>query len=324
MEDRATQTENPLRVPAAPRRRPRWVGFAAMITSAVAFGGLAIFARLAYAAGASPVTLLCLRFSIAAVCMFGLMWVRGLALPRGRTLLGLVLLGGLAYVGQSLAFFTALTMASAGLVALLLYLYPVLVTIFSVVLFKERLTRPKVSALVLAVVGTGLTIGPVGGGRPLGIILGVLAALIYAVYILVGSRVTPAAGAIPASTVIIASAALVYGGLMALEGPVFPATLTGWLAIVGVALISTVIAIVTFFIGLEQIGPTAAATLSALEPLVTVVLAVLVLDERVVALQVAGGALILVAVVLLSRMQTANGPPPEGIPLPEKPGGSAA
>ncbi len=313
MEDRAAQTENPRWVPARmPRPLPRWVGFAAMITSAVSFGGLAIFVRLAYDSGAAPITLLYLRFSIATLCMVGLLRARRLALPRGRTLLWLVLLGALAYVGQSLAFFTALTLASAGLVALLLYLYPMIVTIVSVVLFKERLTRGKVGALGLAVVGTGLTIGPVEGGQPLGILLGVLAACIYAVYILVGSRVTPAAGAIPSSTIIIGSAALVYGGLMLLQGAALPQTALGWWAIVGVAIISTVIPIVTFFIGLEQIGPTAASTISALEPFVTVVLAVLVLGERVVALQVAGGALILVAVVLLARIRPpATAVPPE-------------
>ncbi|HYF63902.1 MAG TPA: EamA family transporter, partial [Herpetosiphonaceae bacterium] len=271
MENHGTELEPAYRVPAnvAPTTG-RWIGFAAMIVSAVAFGGLAVFARLAYDSGAAPITVLFLRFSLAALMMAGLMRARRLAMPRGRTLLGLIGMGAIGYVGQSLSFFTALTMASAGLVALLLYLYPMLVTIFSVVLFKERLTRVKAAALAAAVAGTALTIGPVGGGRPLGIALGVLAAVIYATYILVGSRVTPAAGPIPASTVIIASAAAVYGALMAAQGPVFPKTTLGWLAVGGVALVSTVIAIVFFFIGLERIGPTAASTISALEPLVTV------------------------------------------------------
>ena len=314
MRNQATPSETGFPASAS-RPISRWLGFAAMIVSAVSFGGLAIFARLAYAAGTSPITLLFLRFSIAAALMLALLRARSLALPRGRTLLGLVGLGALAYVGQSLSFFTALTMADASLVALLLYLYPMIVTLFSVAVFKERLTRRKAGALGLAVVGTGLTIGPIGGGRPLGIILGVLAACIYAVYILVGSRVTPRAGAIPASTVIIGSAALVYGGLMALQGPKFPTAAAGWWAVIGVAVVSTVIAIVAFFIGLEQIGPTAAATLSALEPFVTVVLAVLVLGERVVALQIVGGGLILVAVVILARSE----PPSSQLSLPQDP-----
>ena len=301
MENHGSELEAAYRVPASVAPRiSRWAGFAAMIISAVAFGGLAVFARLAYASGATPVTVLFLRFSMAALMMAGLMRARRLKMPRGRTLLGLIALGAVGYVGQSLAFFTALTMASAGLVALLLYLYPMLVTLFSVVLFKERLTPIKAGALAAAVVGSALTIGPVGGGQPLGIGLSVLAAVIYATYILVGSRITPAAGPIPASTVIISSAAVVYGGLMAAQGPVFPQTTGGWLAIGGVALISTVVAIVFFFIGLERIGPTAASTISALEPLVTVLLAVTVLHERVVPLQIAGGALILASVVGLA------------------------
>jgi len=62
--------------------------------------------------------------------------------------------GGDGYVGQSFCYFTALTMASAGLVAILLYLYPAIVTILSVLLFKERMTGLKILALILALVGT--------------------------------------------------------------------------------------------------------------------------------------------------------------------------
>ncbi len=69
----------------------------------------------------------------------------------------------------------------------------------------------------------------------------------------------------------------------------------------GLALVATVVAVVAFFAGLERIGPTETSSLSTVEPAVTVVLAAAVLGETVSALQVAGGALILAAVVLLAR-----------------------
>lgn len=282
-------------------RRQRWLGIAAMLLSAIAFGWLGVFARLAYADGAEPITVLCLRFSIAAVVMFGILRVRGERLPRGRLLVGLLLLGGIGYVAQSLAYFVALTMASAGLVAVLLYLYPGLVTIISVVFFKERLTPRMVLALVLALAGSALAIGPIGGGKPLGILFAISGAVIYAIYITAGSRITAQAGAIPSSTVIMSAAAVVYIGIMLARGPVWPASIDGWLAIVGIALISTVLAIVMFFIGLERIGPTAGSTISALEPLVSVGAAVVVLHEPISLWQLGGGLLILIAVVLLAR-----------------------
>lgn len=278
----------------------RWIGPLLIVFSAAAFGALPIFARLAYAAGAMPTTVLLLRFAIAAIVMVFVMIARRIPFPRGRVLLGLALMGGLGYVGQSLAYFTALTLASAGLVALLLYLYPAIVTLLAALVFKDRLTLTKLGAVLLALVGTVLTIGPTGGGRTPGILLGIAAAVIYSIYILVGSRITPRAGPIPSSTTVMISAAIVYSGIVSVQGPAFPVTLLGWAAIAAIALISTVLAIVAFFAGLERIGPSRAPTVSTFEPVVSVVLAALVLGESFNALQVVGGCLILVAALICS------------------------
>ncbi len=278
----------------------RWSGPLLIVISAISFGTLPIFARLAYAAGATPTTVLLLRFILAALLMGLVMMVRKIPFPRRRVLLGLVLMGGVGYVGQSLAYFTALTMASAGLVALLLYLYPALVTLLSALILKERLTPLKVGAVLLALAGTALTIHPTGSGRTLGILLGIASAVIYSIYILVGSRIMPQSGVIASSTTVMISAAIVYSGIVAVQGPVFPVTPLGWAAIVAIALISTVLAIVTFFAGLERIGPSRASTISTFEPMVSVLLAALVLGESFNALQVLGGCLILVAALLCS------------------------
>src|SRR5258706_13688955 len=68
----------------------RWIGPILIVFSAVAFGALPIFARLAYAAGATPTTVLLLRFFLAAIVMVFVMIVRKIPFPRGRVLLGLV------------------------------------------------------------------------------------------------------------------------------------------------------------------------------------------------------------------------------------------
>ncbi len=278
----------------------RWMGVLLIVISAASFGALPIFIRLAYRTGADPTTLLVLRYSIAAVVMVAIMFARKTPLPRGRILLGLVLMGAVGYVGQSFAYFTALTMASASLVALLLYLYPAIVTMLSALFFKERLTAAKVGALTLALVGTALTIGPAGSGRVAGILLAIAAAVIYSVYILVGSRIIPHASAIAASTTVITAAAAVYIGIVAVRGPTFPQTFFGWADIFAIALVSTVLPIVTFLAGLERVGPTRASTLSTFEPVMSVMLAILILGETISPLQVLGGALILAAVIVCS------------------------
>ena len=71
----------------------------------------------------------------------------------------------------------------------------------------------------------------------------------------------------------------------------------------GIVLLATVIPVVAFLAGLERIGPTNAAMLSTLEPVVTVLLAAWLFAERLEPLTMVGGALILVAVVVLTRSE---------------------
>ena len=86
-----------------------------------------------------------------------------------------------------------------------------------------------------------------------------------------------------------------------MNGAHSPATNSGWLAIAGIVLIATVIPVVMFLTGLEMIGPTNAAMLSTLEPVVTVLLAAWLFQERLTPVALLGGGLILIAVILLTR-----------------------
>jgi drug/metabolite transporter (DMT)-like permease len=276
-------------------------GVTLVVISSVSFGAMALFARLAYAEDVSPVSLLFLRFSLAALIMLGIAWGRRERFPRGRVLLGFALMGGVGYVGQSLAFFTALTMADAGLVALLLYLYPAIVAILSAIFRGERLTGYRITAVVLALAGTAITVGPHLDARPLGVVLGISAALIYSVYIMAGTRLLRTAEPVASSAVIMSAAALVFGGLAAAQGVTLPTGLGGWIGVVGVAIVATVIAVTTFLIGLQIIGPTRASVLSTFEPVTTVVLAALLLGEPIGPWTAIGGALILCGAVMLAR-----------------------
>lgn len=280
----------------------RIVGLTLIACSAAGFGTLAIFGRYAYAAAMDATTILFLRFALAACVLLGLLLIRREPLPRGRTLLQLIGMGALGYVGQAYCYLTALNYASSGLVALLLYLYPAFVTILSVVVLHERMTRMKGAALVLALLGTALTIGP-AGGQALGIALALGAATIYSIYILVGAQVMKQVSAIQSSAVIFTSAGVMAGLLMWGNGAQFPVTPAGWWAIGGIVLLATVLPVMAFLVGLSQVGPTTAAMLSTLEPVVTVVLAAWLQGELLQPLTIGGGVLILGAVLLLTQSE---------------------
>lgn len=257
-----------------------------------------VFARFAYSSGVSPVTLLFLRFASAAPVMLALVAYRGVRLPRGAALAALIGLGGIIYVAQALCYFTALTRAPASLVALILYLYPVLVALGATVVFHERFTPARAIALVLALAGAALMIGFERGGTTAGIVLAIAAATIYAVYILAGTRVMRSVPSLAAAAVVVCSTAVVYGGMLVARGPVWPGTTAGWLSIAALSLVSTVAAIALFFAGLERVGPTSASILSTFEPAVAVTLAALLLGEAVTPARIAGGVLVLAAVMV--------------------------
>jgi drug/metabolite transporter (DMT)-like permease len=287
----------------------QFTGIMLIAISAASFGTLALFGRFLYADGLDTFTMLFLRFGIAALMMAVILLARREKFPRGKILLQLIGMGALGYVGQSFSYLTAIKYASAGLVALLLYLYPMFVFILSVVILHERITWIKVAALVLALTGTALTVDP-AGGQLQGILLAICAALIYSVYIIVGTNVMKHVSAVQSSLVIFASAGTVYGTLMSVNGIHLPASGSGWLGIAGIVLIATVIPVVTFLAGLERIGPTNAAMLSTLEPVVTVLLATWIFDERLNPIVMFGGTLILVAVILLTRGELEKKPSP--------------
>lgn len=280
----------------------RLSGILLIVISAAAFGSLAILGRYAYADGLDAITLLFLRFSLAAVLMAGLLFLRHESLPRGSALGRLIGMGAIGYVGQSYCYLTAVRYASPGLVALLLYLYPVIVALLSILILHEKVTRTKILALGLALLGMALTVGPEGGQLP-GILLAFSAAGIYSVYIIVGTRVMKQVTAIQSSTVIFASAGITFGLLMTAKGPHLPRSGAGWLTILLIVLIPTLIAVVTFLAGLARIGPTNAAMLSTLEPVVTVLLAAWLLGDQLKWISLLGGGLILGAVLLLARQE---------------------
>jgi len=281
----------------------KFQGMIFVVISAIAFGAIPVFARAAYNAGSDPISVLFFRFSIASIVMIPFIAVQKIPFPRGKFLLGLMLMGGIGYVGQSFCYFTALTMASAGLVAILLYLYPAIVVILSSLLFKERITGLKVSALILALTGTVLTIGLGGGGSLLGIALAMTAPFIYSAYILAGSKITKEVEILSSSTVVMISASFVFGALIAIKGLNMPQTLVGWGGVLAIALISTVIAIIAFFAGLKRVGPTNTSMLSTFEPVTTVVLAAIVFGEEIGFMRVVGGVFILIAVILLAKSE---------------------
>ncbi|TKV56908.1 DMT family transporter [Nakamurella flava] len=299
------------------------MGTALCLLSAVGFGVMAVFGKLSYDAGASVDMVLLARFGIAGAVLLAVAAARHAF--RGLTVRPVVTglaMGAIGYALQAGFYFAALTRVDASLVALILYVYPVLVMAGAIALRRERASVRRCVALVVALTGIVLVLAGASAGQidALGALLALGSALTYTVYILVGDRLTADVPALPLSALVCCGA---FGTFLIIGTTGHTVDLAiapvGWLWLTAIALISTVAAVLCFFAGLARVGPSKAAILSILEPVVTVGSAALVFGESMGPAQWCGGLLVLGAVVIVqwkrrSRpvatdpVTTANGP----------------
>lgn len=276
------------------------LGIGLVLISAATFGAMAIFAKFAFASGISTHSLLFFRFAIALMVMLPIAVWQKRSFPKGKDLYILIAMGSVGYAGQSFCYFKALTLIPPSLVAILLYLYPVIVAVLSVFLLKETLTNVKVLALTIALSGTVLVIGLETNGNTKGVFLGISAAVIYAFYNIAGARVMQRNDAFASSIVVIASAAFFYFLYNVKAGFFFPAQGVFWMNIMAIAVLSTAIAIYAYFQGMKLSGAVNTAMLSTFEPVTTMVLASAFLGAHIRWLQMAGTALILSSAVIIA------------------------
>ncbi|MGD8191837.1 DMT family transporter [Brevibacillus ginsengisoli] len=279
-----------------------YVGVLYIVLSAAAFGFMPIFAIYAYHGGFTVMTLLALRFLMAAVLFF---LVIGVTKPQwklsARQLLSLLLMGSVVYAAQSFTYFSAVKFIPASLAALLLYTFPIYVTILAYFVEKEPLSKETVLAILLSLGGLVMILGTSFGQVNLtGVLLALTAAIIYALYILAGNRLVKNIPPVIATAFICLGASVSFFIVGAFTGQLqFNILPQGWWALIGIVMISTVVSIFTFFKGLELIGSTKSSILSTVEPFVTVLLSTLLLHEHLTWLQLIGGITVLAGAMLV-------------------------
>jgi drug/metabolite transporter (DMT)-like permease len=280
------------------------MGPALCILSAASFGAMGIFGKLAYDEGVGVWELLLVRFGLAALVLGGVAALRGAMESLGRrAVIGGLLMGCVGYATQAGLYFAALDRMDASLLSLLVYTFPAMVTLAAILIGRERATGRRFAALGVASAGTALVLAGAGTGAldPLGTALGLGAAVAYTIYILTGDRVVANVPPLALSALVCAGATLTFLVICLARGePGLDWGGEAWIWLVGIALVSTVGAIIMFFAGLARVGPSAAAILSTVEPVVTVALAAAAFGEVLTAMQLLGGALVLATVFVLN------------------------
>ena len=280
------------------------MGAALCLLSAAGFGCMAIFGKLAYDEGVDVWGLLLVRFGLAALVLGAVAALRGAT--RGlapRAVAAGLMMGAVGYATQAGLYFLALERMDASLLSLLLYTFPAMVTLAALMIGRERPTPQRLAALAIASAGTALVLAGAGTGAldPLGTVLALCAAFAYTVYILTGDRVVADVPPLALSALVCAGATATFLVIsLARGGPELAFGAEAWVWLGAIALVSTVAAIIMFFAGLARVGPSTAAILSTVEPVVTVALAAAAFGEVLTAVQLLGGALVLASVVVLN------------------------
>jgi len=292
-------------------RQSRISGAILISIAAIAFSGKAVIIKLAYRHGVDAVTLLALRMIFSAPLFVVLAWWAGRA-GRQAPLSAvdkrsIVILGLVGYYLSSYFDFLGLQYITAALERLLLFLHPTFVLLLSAMLFKRRITRRDVVAIVLSYLGIALVFGHELTTQPGNVALGafwvLLSALFYAAYLIGSGRLVGRVGSLRFAS---------YAGLVSCVGVVTHYLVTRDAALILsqpapvyalallMAAVSTVLPIVLTSEGIRRIGASHASIIGSVGPVATIFLGAIFLGEAITLLQLAGAGLVLAGVLAIS------------------------
>ncbi len=280
-----------------------WVGVLLVILSGICYGLTPILATYAYQGGASVCVHLCLRFSFATA--FFLVYIaifkRSSLRKIAKITMILLLIAGIFEFAASYLYIASVQYISAGLVALLFYTHLIWVAIWGFLFKGERLKLSGILGIALALIGlvmvVGISLGKINTG---GVFMALGAALVCSGYVMFSNRVLEDLEPIFTTTFICLLCAVLFYVFGRTTGTLnFEITSTAWLASIGSALLSGNIAMFAFLAGMKHIGSTTATVLCTVEPVTAVVFSALLLSQKMTALQLLGGLVIIIGATLV-------------------------
>ncbi len=285
----------------------RWRGYVMVVSAAVCWGTMATVAKLLFRdRGVDPVILAVIRADLATLTLFAvlsLFWPGRLKIER-RDFWAAATVGIIGLAVNNFFYFQSLHLTSVATALLLQYQAPILVALYTVLVQGQRLRGRVVLAMALALLGCALVVRVYDPAafrvNILGVAMGLGGAAAFAFYILAGRA---ALRRLDAWT-LLAYAYLAAGLAWSVLVPPWRILAYGfdlgmWGAFLAVATVGTVVPFGLFISGLRFLPPTQASIVSMLEPVVAAVVAYLILGETLSPLQILGGGLVLVGVVMV-------------------------
>ena len=278
------------------------LGFIFVLLAGVGFGFLGIFGRLAFQSGLSVGELLTFRFALAALILFiGLLFYKPKLLKINLKQLAIsAALGIFGYAVFSTLYFKSIEGISVALAALLLFTFPIFVSLGAHFILKERMPRRQILSLILACCGLVVLLwGPLVVHTLTSVIFAISAALAYSVYVLVSGRYQQKVPPLTSSLYVIVSAGMaLFIYHQPSLGKIPQLTSQQAFIIFGIAVVSTIGPLTLFLAGLQKLSSAKASIVVMIEPVIAALAAWLLLGEHLTLQHSLGGGIVLLALFL--------------------------
>ena len=285
--------------------KKRVYGYIAGVVAGVSYGTNPLFAKPLLESGVPVLVMLFFRYFLSATLLAGWMLLRKEPFKvRGRELPILILLG-LLFACSSLLLFYSYEFIPSGLATTLVYLYPVFVALIMVALRLYPSWQTWVS--ILATFGGIVLLSKPSQGveiRFVGLLLAMLGALSYAFYLVIVNRSkrirkvsehTLTLYALLTGSVLFVTLRAVQGG-SPVEGV---DTAADWANLIGLAIVPTMVSMLTLAVSTRYIGPTKTSVLGVFEPITAILIGTLMFREPLTAQMVTGIAICIGAIVFM-------------------------
>jgi drug/metabolite transporter (DMT)-like permease len=271
------------------------------LISGAAYGSLSILGKMGLQMGIVPSELLGYRFGIAGLVLFIILALTDFDLvkPTRSTVIKGLILGFCFYGLQSMMFFHALMYIPASTATLIIYFYPLIVTLLSMVLFKMKATPGVYVSLFLILAGCALVFYDafIKGLSMYGVGLAVVSMIGFSIYLITAQYFLRGEHPLRITLYALLATALFF---MMFNNPlkIFSLTTRQLTIVLALALLPTVLAVSLLYKAIEKIGSAYTSIFSTLEPIVTVILAAFILGEDIAAVQILGMFLIIAGIMV--------------------------
>ncbi|MBO5894106.1 MAG: DMT family transporter [Alistipes sp.] len=281
------------------------IGYPAGIITGITYGLNPLFGMPLMNNGAAVESILFFRYAFAVVILGAFLWLTRQSFKISAKQAGVLLVLGLLYTSSSIFLFEAYNYIASGLATTLIFLYPVLVAIIMV--FLGVVPSWPVWLAIAATFGGVLVMTQGSGGEaidPVGVLLSLGSALVYALFIVIINRSKAIA---EISNTLLTFYALTVGATVFLGMILFSDTTitagieggTAWLNLIGLALLPTIVSTATLAIATRNIGATKASVLGVFEPITAILVGTLMFGEPLTTNIVAGICIAIVAVTFM-------------------------